>query len=304
MKKLFGVLLVFFYSCTTTNDGNSNAINEVNLPPTTLVPLPPTNLIEITSSSTSVNLSWTDNSTNETGFIIERRTSIGNYAIVGKANTNILTFIDNGLTPGTNYVYRVYSYNAIGRSITYSNEIAISPDVSLNVSTTPITIINFFTASSGGNVSSIGGTNIISKGIVWSTKPNPTIDLITKTNDGTTSGVFLSDMNNLLPNTDYHVRAYATNNFGTWYGEDVIFNISLNYNNIKPIVQANCVACHSVGNQYPNLENFAEVKDAVMNGNLFCRIDSSCGPIMPPQGSLPKITIDMIKSWATANFPQ
>jgi hypothetical protein len=67
MKKLLGVLLVLVYSCTTTNDGNTTT--------TTVVPLPPTNLVGTLSPSTTMNLSWIDNSTNETGFKIERKVS-------------------------------------------------------------------------------------------------------------------------------------------------------------------------------------------------------------------------------------
>jgi uncharacterized protein (TIGR02145 family) len=71
-------------------------------------------------------LSWTDNSTNETGFKIERRTGTGIYAIVGTVNSNILTFSDSGLLQNTSYIYRVYSYNTVGNSPTYSNELTIT----------------------------------------------------------------------------------------------------------------------------------------------------------------------------------
>jgi uncharacterized protein (TIGR02145 family) len=132
MKKLitiiFGIVLV--YSCSTSTDSNGNTN-------TTVVPLPPSNLSGTVASTTQINLSWTDNSTNETGFKIERRTGTGIYAIVGTVNSNILTFSDSGLLQNTIYIYRVYSYNTVGNSLTYSNEINITtnsigcPDVTI-----------------------------------------------------------------------------------------------------------------------------------------------------------------------------
>ena len=108
MKKLLGVLLVLVYSCTTTNDGNTTT--------TTVVPVPPTNLIGTLSPLTTVNLSWIDNSTNETGFKIERMLSGGDYILIGTTDANKTTFSDSGLSIGVTYTYRVYAYNTVGDS--------------------------------------------------------------------------------------------------------------------------------------------------------------------------------------------
>jgi hypothetical protein len=72
--------------------------------------------------------------------------------------------------------------------------------------------------------------------------------------------------------------------------------------NIKPVMTSKCTSCHSNGNQYPNLETYAEVKDATQNGNLLCRLDATCGNIMPQSGRLPQATIDMINTWADLNY--
>ena len=50
-----------------------------------------------------------------------------------------------------------------------------------------------------------------------------TFDALLKTNDGTGTGVFTSNLTSLLPNTLYYVRAYATNSVGTAYGNQVSF---------------------------------------------------------------------------------
>ena len=81
--------------------------------------------------------------------------------------------------------------------------------------------------------------------------------------------------------------------------------VSPTYNaNISQVITSKCTSCHSNGNQYPNLESYAEVRDAAENGVLLCRIDASCGNIMPQEGGMPQATITMIKTWATNNFPE
>ncbi len=120
MKKLYiFVLTVIVGSCSTSTDDNGNSN-------TTVVPFPPTGLTGTVASTSQINLSWTDNSTNETGFKIERKTVTGNYAVVGTVNQDILSFSDTGLTPSTAYTYRVYAYNAVGNSLTYSNEVSLT----------------------------------------------------------------------------------------------------------------------------------------------------------------------------------
>src|SRR4029453_18318060 len=67
-------------------------------------------------------LSWSDNSTNEVGFRIERRTgATGTYAEIATVGVNTASYTDVNLPNGTNYCYRVRAYNAGGTS-GYSNE--------------------------------------------------------------------------------------------------------------------------------------------------------------------------------------
>lgn len=84
-------------------------------------------------------------------------------------------------------------------------------------------------AWSGGTILNDGGTSIISSGVVWSTSTNPTIDLSTKTLDGTATGDYQSFIvNGLMPNTMYYFRAYATNIAGTAYGNELTYSANLN----------------------------------------------------------------------------
>jgi hypothetical protein len=77
-----------------------------------------------------------------------------------------------------------------------------------------------------GTVRFDGGSSIINRGICWSTEPNPTIEnsSIIKTNNN-----FSSTINNLLANTSYYFRTFATNELGTSYSEQQkISTLSLN----------------------------------------------------------------------------
>lgn len=78
------------------------------------------------------------------------------------------------------------------------------------------------TATGGGNITNDGGSPITAKGVCWSTNQSPMItDNITT--DGTGIGNFTSTLTGLSANITYYVRAYATNSFGTAYGNQLSF---------------------------------------------------------------------------------
>lgn len=74
--------------------------------------------------------------------------------------------------------------------------------------------------------------------------------------------------------------------------------------NVREVMTSKCTGCHSNGNQFPNLQTYLEVKDAAEIGSLLCKLEATCGGIMPPEGSLPQATITMINKWATNNYPE
>ncbi|MDI6791578.1 MAG: fibronectin type III domain-containing protein [bacterium] len=84
-------------------------------------PLPPTTLTATTVSSSQIRLNWTDNSDNETGFVIERKPPGQGYNEAATVSANITTWLDTGLSSNTQYCYRVKARNAAGDS-GYSNE--------------------------------------------------------------------------------------------------------------------------------------------------------------------------------------
>jgi predicted phage tail protein len=73
------------------------------------------------ASPTRIDLSWRDNSGNESGFRIERKTGSGSWSQIATVGANGTGFSDTGLSASTTYTYRVRSYNAGGASA-YSNE--------------------------------------------------------------------------------------------------------------------------------------------------------------------------------------
>lgn len=95
-----------------------------------------------------------------------------------------------------------------------------NPSASLpTLSTAATGSIGSASAVSGGTITSDGGAGVTARGVVWDINSNPTLATASKTIDGTGTGSFTSYITGLLPNTIYYVRAYATNQKGTAYGE-------------------------------------------------------------------------------------
>ncbi|MEI7725370.1 MAG: FISUMP domain-containing protein [Bacteroidota bacterium] len=88
------------------------------------------------------------------------------------------------------------------------------------LTTSPVTGITVYSAVAGGNI--VPGCGITARGVCWSTNANPTINNYL-TSDGGGSGSFISNITGLVSNKLYHVRAYATNDIGTAYGNEVTF---------------------------------------------------------------------------------
>jgi hypothetical protein len=119
------------------------------------------------------------------------------------------------------YYVRAYATNSAGTG--YGPQVSFKTEIDLPVvTTTAVTEITKTSAKSGGNVTYDGGGTVTARGLVWSTDADP--DLSDNVIDGGTgTGSFVSDLTGLSVNTEYHVRAYATNSKGTVYGSDIQF---------------------------------------------------------------------------------
>lgn len=130
-----------------------------------------------------------------------------------------------GLSPNTNYYLRAYATNSAGTAYGNVYTFTTQPIVSIaTITTTSVSSISSTSANSGGNVISSGGASVTKRGVCWSnTASLPTITNSSSTNDGSGTGSFSTNLSGLLPNTNYYVRAYATNSAGTAYGAVVSF---------------------------------------------------------------------------------
>ncbi|HUR57743.1 MAG TPA: S8 family serine peptidase, partial [Opitutaceae bacterium] len=89
------------------------------VPPPAIV-VAPSGLTATTSSATTINLAWTDNSNNETGFQVERSTDNLTFTADSSVGANVSTASSTGLSPSTTYYFRVRAVQG-ATSSAYSN---------------------------------------------------------------------------------------------------------------------------------------------------------------------------------------
>jgi hypothetical protein len=119
----------FGYRVRATNAGGDSAYSntaEATTPVAQTLPAAPSGLIGTAVSASQVNLSWTDNANNESGFKIERCQGNGctAFAQITQVGANVTTFNNTGLAANTRYRYRVRAFNAVGNSA-YSNIVLV-----------------------------------------------------------------------------------------------------------------------------------------------------------------------------------
>lgn len=151
------------YSNTVTVETNSISI-VVPIIPLLTFPAAPSDL-SADPQFVTMNLSWIDNSNNESSFIIERLDpSSSSYVQVGTVGANVVEYTDDGLTMDTQYSYRVKAHNSIGDS-NYSNIVTVKTakvDILLPLLTYP---------AAPGNLAadSVSASNVVLK---WSDNSN------------------------------------------------------------------------------------------------------------------------------------
>jgi len=134
----------YFYRVRSHNTGGNSAYsNEANATTEATAPLAPSGLSAAAVSGVQINLAWSDNSNNEAGFKIERKTgAAGTYAQIATVGANATSYSNTGLSASTQYFYRVRGHNGGGNS-PYSNEanattLSNSANLALNKPTTAL----------------------------------------------------------------------------------------------------------------------------------------------------------------------
>ncbi|HSS76559.1 MAG TPA: Calx-beta domain-containing protein, partial [Thermoanaerobaculia bacterium] len=97
-------------------------------PPPSTPPAAPTNLTAAAQSPSEIDLAWTDNAGNETGFTIESRSPAGTYQELGTVAANVTAFAANGLDTAKLYFFRVRATGGGSTFSAYSNEAGEATD--------------------------------------------------------------------------------------------------------------------------------------------------------------------------------
>ena len=176
------------------------------------------------------------NVTSDNGFTVTARgicwSTVSNPTISDEHTTNgsgmgEFNSAISGLQNSTTYHVRAYATNSKGTAYGEDKTFTTTSG-EITVTTNSVTGIGPSGATCGGNAAVTSDNNlpITAKGVCWSTGHNPMVSG-SHTNDGSGPGVFTSTISGLSVNTLYYVRAYATNQLGTYYGEERSFTTTV-----------------------------------------------------------------------------
>jgi len=156
--------------------------------------------------STSANPTTADDKTEEGATIL-----IGEFF-------SLLT----GLAAGITYHVRAYAVNSSGTGygvdVTFITQVAGAPIVT----TQNATDILITTVTGNGTIVDVGASAITQHGHCWGTTVNPTTSGFKTTKGASLTGAFASAITGLVAGTAYYIRAYATNSYGTSYGNNIL----------------------------------------------------------------------------------
>ncbi len=144
--------------------------------------------------------------------------TVSNPYIALGTGTGYFSHTFTELTPNTTYYVRAYAVNSVG--IAYSEQM----EVTTLANTAPMVVTESASVLGvcQGNVTSDGGLEVTERGFCYSTYQNPTIyDNYIVAGSGT--GTYTATLPDLVIGTTYYVKAYATNDLGTTYGEQISF---------------------------------------------------------------------------------
>ena len=245
-------------------------------------------------------------------------TDYGNTTSIGVGGVGVFSADLTNLAVEQTYYFRACGQNTSGvhcgtqKSFTayYTKPV---------VTTASITDITYNSATSGGNVTDEGGTPVTARGVCWSSFGTPTI-----TDDCTTNGIgfgsFVSYMTNLESGVTYYIRAYATNNIDTGYGEVETFEtigycINAGFGGDPggiplscSVKEGGCLEGETAVLKISSLTNaHAEMKDQAFYNHYICclgnELDVSCEGKYDTYLKLAKITNSHVEKKDQQNYP-
>lgn len=158
--------------------------------------------------------------------LVQNPTINDNHTTNGSGTGEFNSLMEN-LQNSTTYHVRAYATNANGTAYGEDKSFTTTSGA-ITVTTNSVTDVGPSSATCGGNATLTSDNNlpITAKGVCWSTGHNPSISN-SHTTDGTGPGIFTSTISGLTVNTLYYVRAYATNQLGTYYGLEKSFTTAV-----------------------------------------------------------------------------
>ena len=140
----------YYYVVRATNAGGASAnSNEANATPAS-APAAPIGLTAVASRATRIELSWTDNSGNESNFIIARSTTAGGpYTDIATNAANVTTLANGSLTANTTYYYVVRAVNASGASANSAEASATTFETNLLIDNRSAVVVGAWSSASG-----------------------------------------------------------------------------------------------------------------------------------------------------------
>lgn len=276
MKKIYSLFIIFsvfsFVSCTNepleANLLNQGTSTSASLPVVTTTIVTNTISTSAISGGTITSAGGEDVTARGVVFGINPNPTVADLKTID--GTGIGNFIStlNNLTPATTYYIRAYATNNNGTS--YGNEVIITTGSAANLpvlTTTAITNNIYPRSTTGGIITTDGGSTVTARGVVWSATANPTVPSLKKTIDGTGIGTFTSTIANLnvTPGSTVYLRAYATNASGTSYGNEITFTAAADLADYSPAIMTANIEGVQFNNMKPYLYDQTGIDVQVLN---------------------------------------